>query len=95
MLTAAPLAASQNPVISQKGKIFAPGDVTISAGTTVKIANDDRVIHHAYVESKDFNFDSGEQPPGRTLDIKFTEAGTFEVLCAIHPKMKLIVKVKK
>lgn len=81
-------------VISQKGKTFRPGSIDISAGDLVLIDNDDRVLHHVYVDSPDFQFDSGEQPPGRRVSIRFTERGTFEVACEIHPKMKLTVNVR-
>ena len=41
-----------------------------------------------------FKFDSGDQEPGSKTSVKFPVAGTFDVLCAIHPKMKLTVHVK-
>lgn len=81
-------------VISQKGKVFAPGRIAVQAGTTVRILNDDRVLHHVYIESPDFNYDSGEQQPGETVEITFAEDGTFAVRCDIHPKMLLTVVVR-
>ena len=44
--------------------------------------------------SNHFNFDSGDQGPGSRTNITFPIVGSFTVLCAIHPKMKLIVHVK-
>lgn len=82
-------------VVSQKGKVFSPGEITVSVGTTVRIMNDDRVLHHVYVESPEFEFDSGEQPPGRSVEIKFARDGTFAVRCDIHPKMLMKVHVQK
>jgi plastocyanin len=35
-----------------------------------------------------------EQPPGKTVDIVFTHAGSYNVLCNIHPKMRLEVHVE-
>ena len=81
-------------VISQVGKTFTPGEITIARGAVLRIANDDRVLHHVYVESEAFNFDSGEQPPGKTVELRFPSDGRFDVLCAIHPKMKLTVNVR-
>ncbi len=87
-------AQSQN-VVSQKGRQFNPGELTIKKGDTVLIVNDDGDLrHHAYVDSDAFKFDSGDQEPGSKTPIKFTVAGDFDVLCAIHPKMKLVVHVK-
>jgi plastocyanin len=87
-------AQSQN-VVSQKGRQFRPGEMTIRKGETVLIVNDDADLrHHAYVDSDTFKFDSDDQEPGSRTSIRFSVAGTFDVLCAIHPKMKLTVHVK-
>ncbi|HEY4408062.1 MAG TPA: methylamine utilization protein [Xanthobacteraceae bacterium] len=80
--------------VSQKGRAFQPGELTIRRGETVQIVNDDAdLLHHAFVESERFNFDSGDQEPGSKTDVTFPVAGTFSVLCGIHPKMKLTVRV--
>ena len=80
--------------VSQKGRAFQPGELTIRRGETVQIVNDDGdLLHHAYVDSERFSFDSGDQEPGSKTDVLFPVAGTFSVLCGIHPKMKLTVRV--
>jgi len=80
--------------VSQKGRAFQPGELTIRRGETVQIVNDDAdLLHHAYAESERFSFDSGDQEPGSKTDVVFPVSGTFSVLCGIHPKMKLIVHV--
>jgi plastocyanin len=82
-------------VISQKGREFTPNAITIRRGETVQIVNDDGDLrHHVYVESDKFRFDSGDQEPGAKANIAFLVDGKFDVLCAIHPKMKLSVVVK-
>ena len=81
--------------VSQKERLFNPGDVSINRGETIRIVNDDYdLLHHAYVEDDRFSFDSGDQKPGAKTDITFPVAGDFKVLCGIHPKMKLFVHVK-
>jgi plastocyanin len=81
--------------ISQKGREFHPGQITIKRGDTIQIVNDDAdLIHHAYVDSKTFTFDSGDQEPGSITNVTFPVAGDFNVLCAIHPKMLLVVHVQ-
>ena len=86
-------AASQLSV-SQKGRNFTPADVKIERGASLLIVNDDADLrHHAYVDSDKFSFDSGDQEPGSRTNVAFPVAGTFEVLCAIHPKMRLVVHV--
>jgi plastocyanin len=80
--------------VSQKGRAFQPGELTIRRGETVQIVNDDAdLLHHAYVESERFTFDSGDQEPGSKTDVTFPVPGTYSVLCGIHPKMKLTVHV--
>ena len=82
-------------VISQKNKQFQPGSVTIDKGQPLVVTNDDEgTVHHAYVESEGFNFDSGDQNPGSRTKIVFPTKGDFQVLCGIHPSMKLDVHVK-
>jgi plastocyanin len=81
--------------ISQKGREFRPGTVNVKRGDSVQIVNDDADLrHHAYVDADNFKYDSGDQEPGSKIAIAFPVTGDFEVLCAIHPKMKLEVHVK-
>jgi plastocyanin len=81
--------------ISQKGREFHPGDINIKRGETIQIVNDDAdLLHHAYVDSPTFSFDSGDQKPGSVTPITFSVAGDFDVMCAIHPKMLLVVHVR-
>jgi|GEM_PF-667763 plastocyanin len=81
--------------VSQKGREFTPGTLSVKRGQTVQIVNDDLdLLHHAYIDAETFSFDSGDQPPGSKTSILFSVAGDFKVLCGIHPKMKLLVHVE-
>ncbi|WP_407175476.1 methylamine utilization protein [Bradyrhizobium sp. STM 3562] len=83
-------------LISQKDREFRPGEMAIKLGETVRFSNDDgELLHHAYLSSDAFSFDSGDQQPGSNFDVVFPVVGDFTVLCGIHPKMKLIVHVTK
>jgi plastocyanin len=80
--------------ISQKNREFQPGHIIISRGEALRFINDDGdLLHHAYLTSPTFQFDSRDQKPGSTFTVVFPAAGSFTVRCAIHPKMKLMVKV--
>ena len=82
-------------IVSQKGREFRPHEITLNRGETITIVNDDADLrHHAYIDADNFKFDSGDQEPGSRTNITFSVAGTFDVLCAIHPKMKLTVHVQ-
>ena len=94
-LAASPSLAQPKYVVSQKGRQFHPNELTIKQGDTIQIVNDDGDLrHHAYVHSESFNFDSGDQEPGSKTNITFPVRGDFNVRCAIHPKMLLVVHVK-
>ena len=80
--------------ITQKERAFSVTNATIAAGSTIRFVNDDEFVHQIYVSSPDFSFDSAEQDPGQSLDLRFSVAGTFEVRCHIHPKMLLRVDVR-
>jgi plastocyanin len=81
--------------ISQKGRRFDPAMIEIKVGDTLLIHNDDEFTHHIYVNSPNFNYDSDDQPPGKTLDVTFPRAGDYTVRCEIHPKMQLLVHVSE
>jgi plastocyanin len=87
--------ADPQSTVSQKGREFHPGEISINRGETVRIVNDDGdLLHHAYVDSPSFSFDSGDQKPGSITPVTFPVTGDFKVLCAIHPKMLLVVHVR-
>lgn len=86
--------ANETYTVVQSGRRFQPNDLAISAGDTLRFENHDEFIHQVFVDSPAMHFDSAEKAPGESLDLPFTEQGTFEVQCHIHPKMKLIVHVK-
>ncbi len=89
------LSANEPVRVSQKERAFAPGEIIIQRGDVLRVVNDDYdLLHHAYIESDTFAYDSGDQQPGSKTDITFSVAGDFKVLCGIHPKMKLMVHVK-
>jgi len=90
--TLLPLAAFAQPthVIVQKGRRFTPTEITINRGESLTFTNEDEFIHQMYVDGL---FDSDEKNPGEKLVQFFNRAGTFEVHCHIHPKMRLLVRV--
>ena len=90
-LTAGALAA--NLTITQKGRAFSSEEVTIKKGEALTFFNDDSVPHNIMSTSKGNEFNLGSQPPGATTDVTFKESGDVMVICAIHPRMKMMVKV--
>ena len=91
---AAPALAAEVKQVSQRGKEFRPEAVEMTTGDTLRIMNDDAFLHHVYVKHPNMSFDSGGRRPGEPVDLQFSRPGSYEVLCEIHPKMKLVVEVK-
>ena len=90
-LSAGALAANQ--VITQQGRVFSSESVSIKKGASLTFLNDDSVPHNILSASKGNEFNLGSQAPGTSTDVTFKEAGEVQVLCAIHPRMKMTVKV--
>jgi plastocyanin len=86
-------ALAANLTISQKGRVFSSESVTLKKGETLSFLNDDSVPHNIMSASKGNEFNLGSQSPGSSTDVTFKEAGDVLVICAIHPRMKMMVKV--
>jgi plastocyanin len=80
-------------IVRQQGRTFSPESFTVKKGEAVTFANDDTVPHNVFSSSKGNEFNLGSQPPGTSTDVVFKEAGEVQVVCAIHPRMKMTVKV--
>jgi plastocyanin len=87
----AALAAEQT--VNQKGKVFSKAEVTLKKGDTLVFVNDDNVAHNIYSTTSGNDFNLGSQTPGKSVSVTFDKPGDVDVLCAIHPLMKMKVKV--
>ena len=85
--------AAANQQIHQKGRVFSAESVTIKKGEALTFVNDDTIPHNILSASKGNEFNLGSQAPGAATDVTFKETGDVQVLCAIHPRMKMMVKV--
>ena len=88
-------ALAANLTISQKGRAFSSETVTLKKGGTLTFMNDDSIPHNIMSTSGGNEFNLGSQPPGASTDVTFKEAGDVLVICAIHPRMKMTVKVSE
>jgi plastocyanin len=73
--------------------VFSSESITIKKGESITFLNDDSVPHNILSASKGNEFNLGSQPPGTSTDVAFKETGDVQVICAIHPRMKMMVKV--
>lgn len=71
---------------------FAPGALTVTAGTTVTWTNDDDSPHS--VRERGGKFKSAALDTGDTFSQTFTAPGEYTYFCSIHPRMtgKIVVK---
>ena len=74
-------------------KDFAHQDITVTVGTTVAWTNRDGVPHTTTELSDTEIWDSKSLQPGQSFEFTFTESGTFNYFCAIHPTMTATVTV--
>jgi len=94
LLAFSALAVAADHVITQKGRLFSVESITIKKGDTITFSNDDTVPHNILSLSPGSEFNLGSQQPGSSTPVTFNTAGEFDVICAIHPRMKLAVKVE-
>jgi plastocyanin len=87
--------AFHQPIVSQRGKMFSPTEVTMPLGATIRIDNDDNIVHNLRIFSPDGEkHDYGIQKPGESTDIDLKQLGEYMARCNIHPIMKLVIHVK-
>lgn len=89
--------------VYQKGRRFSVAEITVARGQAVVFANDDTVPHNIMsapttapsITGSVINnpFDLGSEMPGQAIPVSFGLAGTVVVICAIHPRMQMTIKV--
>jgi len=80
--------------VDQAGQQFSQSSLTLKAGDTLVFTNKDDVTHNVKVINGDDTDDKGLQKPGEVIKATFAKPGTYQVRCAIHPKMKIDVTVQ-
>jgi plastocyanin len=81
--------------VEQKDKAFSVASLTIKSGDNLVFVNRDQITHNVYSTAKGNEFNLRAQAPGASASVTISGEGTIEIHCAFHPKMKLIVTVKK
>lgn len=87
-------AGAGEQVVTQKNKAFSTTAVSIKTGDSISFRNDDAFVHNIFSLADDMTFDLGTYPQGQAKSVTFAKPGKFEIECAIHPEMKLLVSVK-
>ena len=90
-------AADEKPAAQVEVKIdnfsFAPGVITVPAGTTVRWTNRDDIPHTVVSDDKT-TFKSKPLDTDEQFTFTFSKPGTYSYFCSIHPKMtgKVVVQ---
>ena len=85
--------ASQEHVVAQKDKSFSTKKLDIKVGDKVAFRNDDGFSHNIFSLTDAMPFDLGTYGSGQMKTVTFSKAGKFEIECAIHPDMRMVVNV--
>jgi plastocyanin len=100
--TVAPTTAPASPTavsgtsaaVTIQGFAFSPQVITVKEGTTITWTDMDSTAHTVTSVSGPTSFNSGDlTPSGGTFQFKFSEAGTYNYHCMIHPSMTATVIV--
>ncbi|MDE3060940.1 MAG: hypothetical protein KGJ06_08005 [Pseudomonadota bacterium] len=93
-VAAAMPAFAADVAVDQAGQQFSQSSLTLKSGDTIVFTNKDDVTHNIKVINGDDTDDKGLQKPGEIIKANFAKAGSYQVRCGIHPKMKIDVTVQ-
>ncbi|MEE1609773.1 cytochrome c peroxidase [Microvirga sp. CF3016] len=79
--------------VSQKDRRFTPGAIILKVGEALRILNDDTRVHNVRIDGPGKSFNSDAQNPGDTVTVGFDQPGHYDVICGIHPEMRLSVEI--
>lgn len=80
--------------VDQSGLRFSVASLQIQRGDMVVFSNNDRSSHNITVRGGAMAFNGGLQRPGQNIEVPFTAAGRYEVICGIHPRMRMEVEAR-
>jgi plastocyanin len=87
------LAFGAEHVVSQKDKAFSAKSLSIKVGDKLVFRNDDGFSHNVFSLSDAMPFDLGTYGQGQSKSVTYAKPGKYEIECAIHPDMRLVVTV--
>jgi plastocyanin len=82
---------AQTRTITIEGFRFEPADLTVHPADTIVWVNKDLFAHTATAQGQ---FDSGNIDAGGSWRLTAGATGDISYICALHPTMKAVVRVK-
>jgi plastocyanin len=93
LLATSPWTLASEHVVAQKDKAFTAKTLNIKVGDTVAFRNDDSFSHNIFSLTDAMPFDLGTYGGGQSKTVTFSKPGKFEIECAIHPDMRMVINV--
>lgn len=87
---------SEAVLMEQTNKIYIPGVLVARVGQAVTFRNNDDMLHNVHglnLDNGDTVFNVAQPIYGMQMDFIFEEAGTYAILCDLHPEMEAYVVV--
>jgi len=72
---------------------FSPSQITVNKGDTVTWTNNDSTAHTVTSDTGS-ELNSGDIQPGSTYSHTFSQTGSYQYHCSIHPYMRATIVVK-
>ncbi|HEX6086170.1 MAG TPA: hypothetical protein VF266_16675 [Thermoanaerobaculia bacterium] len=79
--------------MTTRSKTFLPHVMAVPAGSTISFPNEDPIAHNLFSLTPGNTFDLGLYRRGAGKTHKFTEPGTVNIYCNVHPNMSAVVHV--
>lgn len=79
--------------MTTRSKTFLPHVLAVPAGSTISFPNEDPIAHNLFSLTPGNTFDLGLYRRGAGKSQKFTNPGTVNVYCNVHPNMSAVVHV--
>lgn len=90
---APPPAGAQPTEVKVENYAFAPAEVTVKAGATVRWTNGEKRVSHSILFTGPGGFESDRIFPGESWERRFDKPGRYPYTCGPHPEMKGLVVV--
>jgi plastocyanin len=79
--------------ITMTNMLFTPSQITVQKGAAVTWTNSDTVVHTVVADLGN-GPDSGDIAPGSSYSYTFTDTGSYQYHCSLHPSMRGTIVVK-
>ncbi len=91
--TRAPAKEGKRPVLRSSQDGLAPAVLAVSAGQSIRFANESPIYHHifSYSESNPFDLDVVRRGEERSIELR--HPGVVRIYCSLHPTERAVVFV--